>query len=39
MSIKTSDMKEGADFIDSVDELVFVQLVAKIGDMRDYLVH
>ena len=39
MSIKTSDMKEGADFIDSVDELIFVQLVAKIGDMRDYLVH
>ncbi|MDM8158200.1 hypothetical protein QUH73_00095 [Labilibaculum sp. K2S] len=39
MSIKASDTEEGADFIDSVDELVFVQLVAKIDDMRDYLVH
>ncbi|MBN2598659.1 hypothetical protein [Labilibaculum sp.] len=39
MSIKASDMKEGTDFIDSVDELGFVKLVAKIGDMRDYLVH
>lgn len=37
--IEDSDMKEDAEFIDSVDELVFVQLIAKVGDMRDYLVH
>ena len=38
-SIKYTDKKEGIEFIDSVDELVFVQLIAKIDDMRDYLVH
>lgn len=39
MSLKNSDKKKDAEFIDSVDELVFVQLIAKVGDIRDYLVH
>ncbi|PKQ64350.1 hypothetical protein BZG02_05905 [Labilibaculum filiforme] len=39
MSMETSEMQDGTGLIDSVDQLVFVQLVAKIGDMRDYLVN
>jgi len=39
MSIKSLDKKEDIEFTDSIDELVFVQLIAKVGDMRDYLVH
>lgn len=39
MSIINSDKKENAEFIDSIDESVFVELIAKVSDMRDYLVH
>jgi hypothetical protein len=38
-SSKNLEQKDDAEFIDSVDELVFVQLIAKVGDIRDYLVH
>lgn len=37
MSTKKAD--ENVEFIDSIDGLVFIQLVAKVGDMRDYLVN
>jgi hypothetical protein len=39
MSSKNLEQKDDTEFIDSVDELVFVQLIAKVGDIRDYLVH
>lgn len=39
ISIKNTDNKEDEEFIDSVDGLAFVQLIAKVGDIREYLVH
>lgn len=36
--LKDKNTEENMDFRESVDPLVFVQLVAKIGEMREYLV-
>lgn len=38
-SVKNAKENEDSQFLESVDELVFVELVAKVGDMRDYLVY
>ncbi|WP_372754389.1 hypothetical protein [Labilibaculum sp.] len=38
-SFKTINTKESDDYIENVDDLVFVELVAKVEDMRDYLVY
>ncbi|MDE5417150.1 hypothetical protein L3049_03940 [Labilibaculum sp. DW002] len=36
--VKNTNSEETNDFRESVDSLVFVQLVAKVGEMREYLV-
>ncbi|MBI9057425.1 MAG: hypothetical protein JEZ01_06595 [Labilibaculum sp.] len=36
--VKNTNSEETNDFRESVDPLVFVQLVAKVGEMREYLV-
>jgi hypothetical protein len=38
-SVKDAEENEDSEFSGSVDELVFVELVAKVGEMRDYLVY
>lgn len=37
--IKTTESNEEVDFIETIDTVVFVQLVAKVSDIREYLIH